>query len=277
MLQKIHLKKRVLFVMQEFSPYLAITEFSEFINKLSVAVNAADFEVRCIMPRFGCINDRRYRLHEVLRLTGINITIDNKNYDLHIKVASLPHSRLQIYFLDNVEMFAREGIFYNEEDESWFEDNGLRSFFFCRGAVETVKKFGWPPDIIHCSGWFSAFLPFLIRKTFKKDPIFSNTKIVNSIYENGFPGKLENALPDKIKASLNLKENQMPPLRILTHTSLMALMTTHGNFSFVHDEMNLDKKLRVLLNEEASKGKKILYANPPWNVNKIIELFRKLK
>lgn len=137
---KTNIRKRILLVVQEFSPYLALTEFSEFINKLAVGVNSSEFEVRCVMPRFDLINEKRYRLHEVLRLTGINIVIAERDYDLHIKVASLPHSRLQVYFLDNVSMFRRNGIFHENEDERlWYADNSLRSFFFCKGVVEVVR------------------------------------------------------------------------------------------------------------------------------------------
>lgn len=268
-------KKRVLFVAQEFSPYLAITEFSEFINKLAVEVNASDFEVRCIMPRFGTINDRRYRLHEVLRLTGINIYIDGKDYDLHIKVASLPHSRLQVYFLDNTSFFAREAVFSDANSDEWFLDNGLRSFFFCRGVIETVKKFRWPPDIIHCAGWFVGFLPFLIRKSYKKDPIFSNAKIISSIYESSFEKSLEPNITDIIKKNMQLKEKQVASFQPPNYTVITENMIAHSNNSIVHQDNILDNQFLDHLYELKSNGKKVQFSDAGWETQQVIQLYNK--
>ena len=155
-------KKRILFIANEMSPYLEVTSFAETVNKLAVLSNDNNMEVRCIMPRFGTINERRHRLHEVVRLSGINVSIDNDDYPLVIKVASLPNARLQVYFLDNEDFFKRKQVFADEAGK-FFEDNGLRAVLFCKGALETVKKFGWPPDIIHCSGWMTGLIPMFIR------------------------------------------------------------------------------------------------------------------
>lgn len=132
-------KKRILFIANEMSPYLELTEFAEMVNKLAIKANDSQFEVRCIMPRFGVINERRHRLHEVVRLSGINVSVDNDDLPLQIKVASLPSARLQVYFLDNEELFRRKFVFH-DENEKWFDDNDLRTIFFCKGAMETVKK-----------------------------------------------------------------------------------------------------------------------------------------
>ncbi|MEX1203021.1 MAG: glycogen/starch synthase, partial [Ferruginibacter sp.] len=183
-------KKRILFIANEMSPYLELTEFAEIVNKLAVLSNDNNMEVRCIMPRFGVINERRHRLHEVVRLSGINVTIDNDDYPLVIKVASLPNARLQVYFLDNEDYFKRKSIFTNET-ENWFDDNGLRTVLFCKGALETVKKFGWPPDIIHCSGWMTGLIPMYLKTAYKKEPVFSHSKIVYTIGEHTFKEKLE--------------------------------------------------------------------------------------
>ena len=123
-------KKRILFIANEMSPYLELTEFSEIVNKLAIKTNDNNFEVRCIMPRFGVINERRHRLHEVVRLSGINVYVDNEDIPLQIKVASLPNARLQIYFLDNEDLFKRKS-FFNDENDKWYSDNGLRTIFFC--------------------------------------------------------------------------------------------------------------------------------------------------
>jgi starch synthase len=157
-------KKRILFIANEMSPYLELTEFSEIVNKLAIKANDNGFEVRCIMPRFGNINERRHRLHEVVRLSGINVSVDNDDMPLQIKVASLPSARLQVYFLENEDLFRRKYIFH-DENEKWYDDNGLRTIFFCKGALETVKKFGWPPDIIHCSGWMTGLIPAYLKNS----------------------------------------------------------------------------------------------------------------
>src|SRR6202012_954596 len=167
-------KKRILFIANEMSPYLEETEFSAIINQLAIKANDNGFEVRCIMTRFGMINERRHRLQEVVRLSGINVSVDNDDYPLQIKVASLPNARLQVYFLENEDFFKRKQIFH-DDDESWFEDNGLRTIFFCKGALETVKKFGWAPDIVHCSGWMTGLIPLYIKTAYKKEPVFGNS------------------------------------------------------------------------------------------------------
>ena len=182
-------KKRILFIANEMSPYLELTEFAEIVNKLAVKSNDSGMEVRCIMPRFGVINERRHRLHEVVRLSGINVSIDNDDYPLVIKVASLPNARLQVYFLDNDDYFKRKSIFHDESGK-WFDDNGLRAVLFCKGALETVKKFGWPPDIIHCSGWMTGLIPMFIKHAYKKEPVFSNSKVIFTIGETTFKEKL---------------------------------------------------------------------------------------
>src|ERR1044071_467948 len=136
-------KKRVLIIANELSPYLEDTDFAQILNKLAIKTFDSGLEVRVIMPRFGTINERRHRLHEVVRLSGINVSVDNDYMPLQIKVASLPSARLQVYFLDNEDLFKRKAVFHDEQ-EKWFDDNGLRTVFFCKGAMETVKKFGWP-------------------------------------------------------------------------------------------------------------------------------------
>src|ERR1700710_672960 len=193
-------KKRILFIENEMSPYLELTDFAEIVNKLAVKANDTGMEVRCIMPRFGIINEKRHRLHEVVRLSGINVSIDGDDYPLVIKVASLPNARLQVYFLDNEDFFKRKSIFTDEKDK-WFEDNGLRTVLFCKGALETVRKFGWPPDIIHCSGWMTGLIPMLIKSAYKREPVFAHSKIVYTIGQNTFKEKVG---PDFLKlAAIN--------------------------------------------------------------------------
>jgi len=176
-------KKRILFVTQEMEPYTTLSEMSELVRKLPQHVQESGYEIRILMPKFGSINERRHRLHEVVRLSGMNIIVDDEDYPLIIKVASLPKARMQVYFLDNEEFFKRKFVFKDAEGKP-FDDNQERTVFFCKGVLETVKKFGWPPDIIHCHGPMTALLPLFKKKVYHNDPIFEDTKMVYSVYDN---------------------------------------------------------------------------------------------
>lgn len=176
-------KKRVLFVTQEMKPYTTLSEMSELVRKLPQFAQEKGFEIRVLMPRFGTINERRHRLHEVVRLSGMNIIVDDEDYPLIIKVASLPGARMQVYFLDNEEFFKRKFVFEDEEGKP-FEDNQDRMVFFCKGVMETVKKFGWAPDIIHCHGPMTGLVPLFQKKVYHNDPIFEDAKVVFSVYNN---------------------------------------------------------------------------------------------
>ncbi len=176
-------KKRVLFVTQEMKPYTTLSEMSELVRKLPQFAQEKGYEIRVLMPRFGTINERRHRLHEVVRLSGMNIIVDDEDYPLIIKVASLPGARMQVYFLDNEEFFKRKFVFEDEEGKP-FEDNQDRMVFFCKGVMETVKKFGWAPDIIHCHGPMTGLVPLFQKKVYHNDPIFEDAKVVFSVYNN---------------------------------------------------------------------------------------------
>ena len=201
-------KKRILFIANEMSPYLELTEFAEIVNKLAIKSNDAGLEVRCIMPRFGTINERRHRLHEVVRLSGINVSVDNDDYPLQIKVASLPNARLQVYFLDNEDFFKRKFVF-NDEEETFYDDNDLRTIFFCKGALETVKKFGWPPDVIHCSGWMTGLIPLYLKTVYKKEPVFAHSKVIYTLNSSTFEEKLSEDFYKKALIHANLKEKDL--------------------------------------------------------------------
>lgn len=173
-------KKRLLFVTQELKPYTDVSELTQLLQDLLLKANGG-FDIRILMPRFGTINERRHKLHEVVRLSGMNIIVDDNDYPLIIKVASLPNARLQVYFLDNDEFFKRKKIFADAEGNA-FEDNPERMTFFNKGVIETVKKFGWAPDIIYCHGWMTSLLPIYVRKTYSAEPLFQNSKIVYSAF-----------------------------------------------------------------------------------------------
>lgn len=174
-------KKKVLIVTQELHPYTEFTEISEIARRLPQYAQDNGLEIRVLMPRFGTINERRHRLHEVVRLSGMNIIVDDDDYPLIIKVASLPGARMQVYFLDNEDFFKRKAVFEDEQGQS-FEDNTDRMVFFCKGVLETVKKFGWPPDIVHCHGWMTSLIPLYLKTAYKNEPLFRHSKVIYSIY-----------------------------------------------------------------------------------------------
>lgn len=174
-------KKKVLLVTQDMKPFTEISEMADRVLQLAQSLQDHNADVRILMPRFGIINERRHRLHEVVRLSGMNITVDDDDYPLIIKVASLPNTRLQVYFLDNEEFFKRKETFEDTNGEL-FEDTVDRMIFFCKSVMETVKKFGWSPDIVHCHGWMSTLLPAFLKTSSRNEPVFQNAKVVHSVY-----------------------------------------------------------------------------------------------
>jgi starch synthase len=182
-------KSKLLFITHEMSPFLDLTKISEITRQLPQAMQDKGFEIRILMPRFGNINERRNRLHEVIRLSGMNIIINDNDNPLIIKVASIPSARMQVYFLDNDEYFQRKNVF-TDKDGKFYADNDERMIFFCKGAIETVKKLGWAPDVVHCHGWMSALVPVYLKTTYKDDPTFKHSKVVYSVYESDFKGEL---------------------------------------------------------------------------------------
>lgn len=199
-------KKRLLIVTQELSPYTEDTLISELAGKLPLFLNEKGYEIRILMPKFGSINERRHRLHEVVRLSGMNIIVDDDDYPLIIKVASLPGARLQVYFLDNDEFFKRKSMF-TDDDGNAYEDNTDRMVFFCKGVIETVRKFGWSPDIIHCHGWMTSLVPAFIRSGYKNDPVFSNSTLVYTAYPHEMDASLLHSFREKALISNIGKED----------------------------------------------------------------------
>lgn len=254
------------------SPYLELTEYSEIVNKLAIKSNDSGFEVRCIMPRFGVINERRHRLHEVVRLSGINVSVDNDDMPLQIKVASLPSARLQVYFLDNEELFKRKFVFH-DENEKWFDDNGLRTVFYCKGALETVKKFGWPPDIIHCSGWMTGLIPAYLKTVYKKEPVFAHSKTVFTIGQNTFKEKLGSDFIKKALIHASLKEKDLELYKDGTNTALYR-----GGASFADAIVfGTDKPEKKLAEEFAKvRGKKTLAYQEEGDLTDYLQLYNDL-
>ncbi|MBR2298633.1 MAG: glycogen/starch synthase [Bacteroidales bacterium] len=173
--------KRVLFVNSEIFPYLPESEISLIGRYLPQGIQESGKEIRSFMPRYGCINERRNQLHEVIRLSGMNIVVNDIDRPLVIKVSSISAARMQVYFIDNEDYFHRKFI-YTDAEGNLFADNDERAAFFARGILETVKKLRWKPDVIHCQGWISHFLPIYLKKAYSDDPIFSDSKVVLTLY-----------------------------------------------------------------------------------------------
>ncbi len=196
--KKLYMKdKRILYVSSEVIPYLPETEISSMSFEAPRMVNSNKGQIRIFMPRYGNINERRHQLHEVIRLSGMNLVINDMDVPLIIKVASIPKERMQVYFIDNEDYFKRKATF-SDEKGNFFSDNDERAIFFAKGVIETVKKLNWSPDIIHVHGWLASFLPLYLKKHYDKEPLFENSKIVTSVYNQGFKGQLDAKVTDKI-------------------------------------------------------------------------------
>ena len=177
--------KKVLFITTEMIPYVAESPLSVKGQQLPQLIQEMGYEIRTFSPNWGIINERRNQLHEVIRLSGMNIIIDDTDHPLLIKVASLQNARMQIYFIDNDDYFTRKGIIADETGEE-YHDNGERAIFYVRGVLETMKKLRWIPDIIHCHGWAAALAPLLIKRAYQDEPSFCDSKVVISISASEF-------------------------------------------------------------------------------------------
>lgn len=173
--------QKILYVTTEMFPYQEDSNMGATVNKMSLKMHQQGNDVRVFMPRFGHISERKFQLHEVIRLSGMNIIINDLDQPLIIKVASLPGERLQVYFIDNDEYFKRKQ-FYTEEDGSAFTDNDERAIFFARGVIETIKKLNWVPDVIHLNGWMASFIPLYLKTFYKNDSYFKDSKLILSVY-----------------------------------------------------------------------------------------------
>ena len=190
---------KVLFIHQEITPYLKETPMSLIGRYLPQGIQEKGKEIRIFMPRFGNINERRNQLHEVIRLSGMNMIINDTDHPLIIKVASIQKARIQIYFIDNDDFFTKRKTTVADKDGVFFEDNDDRTVFFSRGVIETVRKLNWPPDIIHCHGWMTSLVPLYIKRAFKDNPLFSDSKVIYSLYDDDFNGGFRDGYDKKLK------------------------------------------------------------------------------
>lgn len=190
-------KKKILYISQEITPYLPESEMSQIARNLPQGVQERGREIRTFMPRYGCVNERRNQLHEVIRLSGMNLVINDTDHPLIIKVASIQAARMQVYFIDNEDYFQRKFVL-NDAEGKEFPDNDERAVFFARGVLETVIKLRWAPDIIHCHGWLTSLIPLYIKKYYHTDPLFSQSKVVYSVYDDDFKNTLSGDFNEKL-------------------------------------------------------------------------------
>lgn len=236
--------KKILFVSSELVPYLPENDVSLMSYEAPRMVNSNGGQIRIFMPRYGNINERRHQLHEVIRLSGMNLVINDMDMPLIIKVASIPKERIQVYFIDNEEYFKRKATFTDENGEL-FPDNDERAIFFAKGVVETVKKLNWSPDIIHVHGWMASLVPLYLKKYYADEPLFADSKIVTSVYGRGFEGELNTAMKDKV-AFDGVEEDAISKLESPTYTNLLKIATNNSDAIIIAaDELPDDLKEHV--------------------------------
>ncbi|MBL7719678.1 MAG: glycogen/starch synthase [Flavipsychrobacter sp.] len=267
-------KKRVLIVANELSPYLEYSDFAQILNKLAIKTFDSGIEVRVIMPRFGTINERRHRLHEVVRLSGINVIIDKDDYPLIIKVASLPNARLQVYFMDNDDYFKRKTAF-RDDDGNLFDDSAERMIFFCKSALETVKKFGWPPHVIHCHGWMTSLLPLYLKTAYKKEPVFNYSKVIYTAQGDQFSDVLPDSFIRKAIVNADVKEKDFDAYKEGTNQALTIGASKYADV-VIQGEANLPKAVTDEI--KPSRYKKVIKYEESWkeDVTPLLELYKSL-
>lgn len=219
--------RKILYVCQEIMPYLPESELSSLCRRLAQAMQERGNEIRTFMPRYGCINERRNQLHEVIRLSGMNLIINDNDHQLIIKVASIPSARIQIYFIDNDDYFERKAVLVDEAGEE-FEDNDERAIFFARGVLETVKKLNWTPTVVHCLGWMSAITPIYLKKVFNDDPLFRDVKIVVTLCDDRFEKQLSDDFKDKI-ANEGVNDAKLENLSVPSYENLYRFVIDYAD------------------------------------------------
>lgn len=227
--------KKALFISQEITPYLSANAQSRFGRALPEAIIAKGIEVRTFMPRYGCINERRNQLHEVIRLSGLNIVIDDTNHPLMIKVATLQPSRMQVYFIDNDDYFMGHGA-EELETVTLAHENDERSIFYVRGVIETARKLRWAPEVVHCTGWISAVAPLYLKHVYGEDPTFVNTKVVFSLFDCPFEGELDKRMAEKLMQDGFSAEQVQSVAEGVTYESLCKLAMDHADAIVISSE-----------------------------------------
>jgi starch synthase len=219
--------KKILYISSEVVPYLPHSELSNLAFEIPKMVNDRGGQTRIFIPKYGIINERRHQLHEVIRLSGMNLVVNDIDMPLIIKVASIPKERMQVYFIDNDDYFKGRKLF-SEDDGTLYADNEERAIFFAKGVIETVKKLNWSPDIIHVQGWIASLVPLYCKFYYKDEPLLANTKIITSFYTPPFTGEMEGDLFDKIKFD-GIEDEHMTGLKTSTLDAMFTNAILHSD------------------------------------------------
>ncbi len=233
--------KKVLFITQEITPYVPESELSLIGQNLPQVIQDKGREIRTFMPKWGIVNERRNQLHEVIRLSGMNLIIDDTDHPLIIKVASVQAARRQIYFIDNDDYFQHR-LMTTDENGTEYEDNGERAIFYARGVLETVKKLRWCPDVIHCHGWMSAMVPLYIKKAYNDEPSFRDSKVVFSVYGDGFKSNLADNLHEQLKLKDITADDAKMMNSPVNYTELCKLAISYSD-GVVQNSENVDSEI----------------------------------
>jgi len=245
-------KKKILYISQEICPYMNQSSMGDLSGALPQIMQESGRDIRIFLPRFGTVNERRHQLHEVIRLSGMNLIIDDFDHQLIIKVASIQQQRMQVYFIDNEEYFPRRQMFHDHEG-NFMCNNDERMIFYCKGVIETVRKLGWSPDVIHCQGWFTSLVPMYIKKLYAEDPLFENTKVIYSVFDNGYKGKLSDTIIDKLLFE-DLEANDLSGLKNLNINTLNKFAISYSD-AVVQASEKINKSV---LNSIEDSGKPFL-------------------
>jgi len=251
-------KLRILYVASEINPFLQYSEVGKMLRKLPQAMQERGLEVRILIPRFGLINERKNRLHEVVRLSGINIAVGDEEKPLIIKVASIPNAKLQVYFIDNEDYFQRKYVFHDKANK-FYEDNDERAIFFCKGVMETVKKLGWAPDIVHCNDWMTSLIPLYLKTRYKLDPVFKDAKSVFTVYNNPVKFKFGKDLLSKVKM-LDIDDTMLSHLQTADYEGFIKMGLEYADAVIKTESEYTESVNKLFLETEKQKKVELLPA-----------------
>ena len=264
-------KTKVLYVSQEIFPYNSENQMSNIGSNLPQKTQEDGKDIRIFLPKYGTINERRHQLHEVIRLSGMNLIIDDFDHQLIIKVASIQQLRMQVYFIDNEDYFKRKATF-KDENGKLFKDNDERAIFFAKGVIETIKRLNWPPDIIHVHGWLSALFPLYLKEMYKDEPIFENSKIISSVYGTGFAGSLDKKVFNKISFD-EIEKNKIQHIKTPNYNNLMKIAIDFSDALIIGSE-KISKELEDYL--EKCKKPVLVYHSQDSFIEEYTEFYNKI-
>lgn len=251
-------EKKVLYVSSEVVPYLPENQASTTAFEVPKMVNERGGQTRIFIPKYGIINERRHQLHEVIRLSGMNLVINDVDMQLIIKVASIPKERMQVYFIDNLDYFKGRGMLKDKQG-ALYENNDERAIFFAKGVIETVKKLNWSPDIIHVQGWIASLMPLYLRRYYKDEPLFKTTKIVTSVYGQEFEGVISQQLKEKVSFDGIEEAKDLKPLSKADFSGMMQSAIDHSDALVIADK-SIDQDLKNYMH---ASGKPLLQCTNP--------------